>query len=204
MHSYLSYCLITIVAAITSFLAYVFDWNETHVYNPCWPPHAKFHNAQTLLLGPLLGLSSLWFLWHSHQVEFAIITASLYWVSQLGSLAFPGTALIDPECRDRPRSRTPRQPLVACCDVLQTMSAAWADSDPPVKSLTLRPDISPISPASPHTSHRNCTAMPSCIHMLGVPQRVSVAAALAQGASLEAGAAVFQILFGEERVPISA
>ena len=107
MYSHLSYWLVSIVAALTSFLAYVFDWNETHVYNPRWPPHAKFHNAQTLILGPLLGLSSLWFLWGEHQSGIAIVTASLYWVSQLGSLTFPGTALVDPEFRERPGHEFP-------------------------------------------------------------------------------------------------
>ncbi len=42
--------LITIVAAYAAFGSYVFDWNKTHIYNPDWPPHAKFHNAQTMLL----------------------------------------------------------------------------------------------------------------------------------------------------------
>src|SRR5260370_6761126 len=124
MYSHLSYWLVTIVAALTSFLAYVFDWNETHVYNPRWPPHAKFHNAQTLLLGPLLGLSSLWFLWHRHQVDIAIATASLYWVSQLGSLAFPGTALMDPEFRERAGARAPMQPLLASL-LLMTLAVDW-------------------------------------------------------------------------------
>ena len=26
---------------------FVFDFNDTHIYNPSWPAHAKFHNAQT-------------------------------------------------------------------------------------------------------------------------------------------------------------
>jgi predicted small integral membrane protein len=66
MYSHLSYWLVTIVDGLTSFLAYFFDWDETHVYKARWPPHAAFHNAQTLILGPLLGLSSLWFLWGRH------------------------------------------------------------------------------------------------------------------------------------------
>ncbi len=27
-----------------------------HMKNPAWPPHAKFHNAQTILLGLGLGI----------------------------------------------------------------------------------------------------------------------------------------------------
>jgi hypothetical protein len=124
MKLHLAYWFVTFVAVVTSFLAYVFDWNETHVFNPRWPPHAKFHNAQTLLLGSLLGLSSLLFLWRFHSVNAAIITASLYWVSQLGSIAFPGTALIDPEFRDRPGARKPRQPVVATV-LLAILFIAW-------------------------------------------------------------------------------
>jgi hypothetical protein len=113
MHLTLASSLVTIVAVLTSCLAYIFDWNETHVYNPNWPPHAKFHNAQTLLLSTLLGLVSLIFLWGKHDLRSAILTCSLYWIAQLGSLAFPGTALIDPEFRNRRGGRAPMQPLLA-------------------------------------------------------------------------------------------
>ena len=32
---------------------------RTHLYNPHWPPHAKFHNCQTMLLGVSLGTIAL-------------------------------------------------------------------------------------------------------------------------------------------------
>jgi hypothetical protein len=54
----------------------------------------------------------------------AVLTCSLYWMAQLGSLAFPGTALIDPEFRDRPGSRAPRQPLLASI-LLALLATAW-------------------------------------------------------------------------------
>jgi hypothetical protein len=27
------------------------DWNRTHLFNHEWPPHARFHDAQTIALG---------------------------------------------------------------------------------------------------------------------------------------------------------
>ncbi len=59
--------IITLVALITIFGPYLADWNETHIYNPRWTPHAKFHNAQTMAFGPLLGALSLYFLWGQAQ-----------------------------------------------------------------------------------------------------------------------------------------
>jgi len=94
--------LITIVAIWATGGSYIFDWNHTHIYNPNWPPHAKFHNAQTMLLGTCIGLLSLWILWFSKadkigKLRLSAILASLYWLTQAGSILFPGTALVDPE-----------------------------------------------------------------------------------------------------------
>ena len=94
--------VVSLVAVITGGTAYLADWNVTHIFNPHWPPHAKFHNAQTMLLGTALGALSLYLLWakvdeRRYPFGLAVITASLYWLTQIGSLLFPGTALVDPE-----------------------------------------------------------------------------------------------------------
>lgn len=41
------------------------DWQQ-QLY---WPPHTKFHNAQTMVFGALLGLLSLWALWGRKTVQ---------------------------------------------------------------------------------------------------------------------------------------
>ncbi|MBE9463805.1 DUF6640 family protein [Dyadobacter subterraneus] len=94
--------LITLVAIWATAGSYIFDWNHTHIYNPAWPPHAKFHNAQTMLLGTIIGLSSIWVLWSVkadayYRLRIASALASYYWITQAGSLLFPGTALVDPQ-----------------------------------------------------------------------------------------------------------
>lgn len=94
--------LVTAVAIYSAAGSYAFDWNETHIYNPLWPPHAKFHNAQTMLLGTCIGLISLWVLWilkgdKKTMLQISTVLASIYWLTQAGSLLFPGTALVDPQ-----------------------------------------------------------------------------------------------------------
>ncbi|QJD81427.1 acetyltransferase [Spirosoma rhododendri] len=94
--------MITLVALWTTVGSYIFDWNDTHIYNPAWPPHARFHNAQTMLLGTVIGLTAGWVLWVPkanalYRLQVASALASYYWITQAGSLLFPGTALVDPQ-----------------------------------------------------------------------------------------------------------
>lgn len=75
---------------------------KQHMRNPQWPPHAKFHNGQTMSLGVFLGLLMLWLMWYSggdQRVQFhlGIIAAALYWLSMLGASVLPGTRWVDPE-----------------------------------------------------------------------------------------------------------
>lgn len=92
--------LVSLIAIVTVVAPFLADWNETHIYNPYWTPHAKFHNAQTMSFGAVAGLLSLAFLWwpgsqrFHHQV--GALFAAIYWITQPMSLLFPGTALADP------------------------------------------------------------------------------------------------------------
>jgi hypothetical protein len=54
--------LLISVAALTTVGGFVADWNRTHLFNPDWPPHAKFHDALSIELGALLGACGLYFL----------------------------------------------------------------------------------------------------------------------------------------------
>jgi hypothetical protein len=57
------------------------DLNSTHVFNPAWPPHARFHNATGW--GTVAGsqLHALWLLWRPGQQprdhDTAVTTAAL-------------------------------------------------------------------------------------------------------------------------------
>jgi hypothetical protein len=49
--------ILTSVAALTAVGGFLADWNHSHLFNPNWPPHAKFHDALSILLGSLVGAS---------------------------------------------------------------------------------------------------------------------------------------------------
>ena len=73
-----------------------------HQRNPNWPPHAKFHNGQTMLMGIGLGILSLCILFGFRPLTlplFLIATAvaGSYFVTMALATLFPGTAWIDPE-----------------------------------------------------------------------------------------------------------
>ena len=97
--------IVSLVALTTLIGPYAADWNNTHIYNIRWPPHAKFHNAQTMLLGTLLALGALWYTWKpvldisikKNNFNVALFLASAYWVTQSLSILFPGTGFTDPE-----------------------------------------------------------------------------------------------------------
>ena len=75
---------------------------KQHIHNPRWPPHAKFHNGQTMLLGVGLGLFSLFLLFGTGALTFlhfimAALSAALYFVAMLLSPIFSGAGWSDPE-----------------------------------------------------------------------------------------------------------
>ena len=94
--------LLTSAAALTAAGGFVADWNRTHLFNPDWPPHARFHDAQTIALGSLLGSCGLYFLCKRGKdphadVALGALLPSLFWVAQAASFAFPGAEGVEAE-----------------------------------------------------------------------------------------------------------
>ena len=86
--------LLRAVATLTAVGGLLADWNQTHLFNPDWPLHARFHNAQTILLGSLLGAGGLYSLRGSGEcpgrnLALGALLPSLFWISQVGSFLFP-------------------------------------------------------------------------------------------------------------------
>ncbi|TGX49121.1 acetyltransferase [Sphingomonas gei] len=95
-------CLLTLNAVGIAIGGFVADMNATHIYNPHWPPHAKFHDGQTMAFGVFLSLATLFFTWRragdrqTNVLAAALFGGVLYWAQAAANL-FPGVTWIDPE-----------------------------------------------------------------------------------------------------------
>ena len=98
--------LISLVSGVSAIGPYVADWNETHIFNPTFTPHAKFHNAQGMSLGAALGVVGVWQLWKRSGDErdalaVAAVASSLFWVTQMAASFYPGARAVDPPATAR-------------------------------------------------------------------------------------------------------
>ncbi|KAK5118564.1 hypothetical protein LTR85_008029 [Meristemomyces frigidus] len=92
--------ILTLFAGITAIVPYIADFNHTHVYNPTWPGHARFHNGQTMSMGTYLGLSTLWLTWRpaakTDNLLTATVVAAAYYTTMFTAYFFPGATAWDP------------------------------------------------------------------------------------------------------------
>jgi hypothetical protein len=54
--------ILSFVLVVGGVVATAVDWNASHLFNPAWHPHARFHGALFLLLLDATSLIVLWLL----------------------------------------------------------------------------------------------------------------------------------------------
>ncbi|SOD61171.1 hypothetical protein SAMN06297387_10310 [Streptomyces zhaozhouensis] len=106
----LSRVLIIVVGVITTVSAVLADLvipdlAAQHAFNPAWPPHAKFHDAQYMVMTVLLGLTGLALtLRRTGDTRGGLLCATavlaIPWLGMIGALLFPATATHDAEFAD--------------------------------------------------------------------------------------------------------
>lgn len=83
--------ILTFVAGATAVGGFLVDWNRTHLFNPTWPPHARFHDAQTISAGALLGSAGLLALRRGDGgVVPAALLPAFFWASMGAAFLYPG------------------------------------------------------------------------------------------------------------------
>ena len=74
------------------------DLNETHLLNPLWSEHARFHGAWFLAFAAGIALTALFLIWVRDQVVLPIVFGMLFaggfWVATIFRSAYGG-ALVD-------------------------------------------------------------------------------------------------------------
>jgi tetrahydromethanopterin S-methyltransferase subunit C len=93
------FCFVSLYLVIG---AHVADYSRTHLLDPRWPPHAKFHDGQTLASSIFLAALTIIFAVRKTQDRNTTVIATtsfaaLYWVTQAFAIVYPGTAFVDPE-----------------------------------------------------------------------------------------------------------
>jgi hypothetical protein len=92
--------VLSFVLVVGAIVSTAVDWNTTHLFNPAWHPHARFHDALFLLFLDATTLVMLWLLWRrSAEPAVGIKAATLYsaalWTPFLYIEALiPGTSLL--------------------------------------------------------------------------------------------------------------
>ncbi|WP_437717204.1 DUF6640 family protein [Sorangium sp. So ce448] len=92
--------VLTFVLASGAIVAVGVDWNKTHLFNPAWHEHARFHDALMLLILCGVTIVGLWMVWRRSmepQVGFnvaawivVILWTPFFYITWL----IPGTSLL--------------------------------------------------------------------------------------------------------------
>ena len=95
----ISRILLSVVLVSTAVVSVAVDWNVTHLFNPEWHPHAKFHDAVMLWLLCGMSIMALWLLWRRSLepdigYTVAMLVPVIFWSAFFFvTLVIPGTSL---------------------------------------------------------------------------------------------------------------
>ena len=130
--------ILSFVLVVGAVVSTAVDWNTTHLFNPVWHPHARFHDALFLMILDAMTLVALWLLWRQSKepeigVKVAALFAAAVWTPFFYIEALiPGTSLLAaedvPVLRVAGRSFPPNL-IVAAVLFLLTVVAYWLARD---------------------------------------------------------------------------
>ena len=126
----LSRLIFTVIGVTLPIAAHLADMNKTHIYNPHWPPHAKFHNGQTLSMSILLGGLTTFLAWRPSNnvpamVAAAAAAASLYFITQSAAILYPNTSYFDPEFKPQTVRGVPLAVVIDVVYLFAVAVASW-------------------------------------------------------------------------------
>ena len=86
------------ISIFTMIIMSVMDLNETHMTNPLWPPHARFHWAIQYFSAMLICVLALCLIWASYEekgsrlsILFIGLSPLFFWGMFFPALLMPGT-----------------------------------------------------------------------------------------------------------------
>lgn len=93
--------LLSLVAAQLLFGVFWFDYNKTHVFNPTWTDHARFHTGMTIFMGAMMAVLSLYYAWRRAgdartNLQASFWLATLYFLSFFPSAMLRGSSFTEP------------------------------------------------------------------------------------------------------------
>ena len=130
--------ILSFVQVVGAVVATAVDWNTTHLFNPTWHPHARFHDALFLLLLDGMSLVVLWLLWRqSNEPGLGLKVAAMFSAAAWTPFFYiealiPGTSLL--AANDVPVLKVggmtfPPNLIVAAVLFLLTVIAYWLARD---------------------------------------------------------------------------
>ncbi|WP_338773337.1 DUF6640 family protein [Nocardia vulneris] len=96
--------ILSFVAIGNAALQWIDDYNSTHIFNPDFTAHAKFHDGITITLATALGVLALIYLWwpgyNRERLLAGALFAGVWWVGAGVAFLFPGASHRDARFAD--------------------------------------------------------------------------------------------------------